>query len=82
MIPTYNNVPPAKELPIVGGVPEGVVNAPVEFQTITTLSLFEFGVNDNSISVALTPVTENESTSSGIYILHWNGGSKKILITN
>ena len=23
-----------------------------------------------------------ESTSSGIYILHWNGGSKKILITN
>ena len=38
---------------------------PVKFQTITTSSLFEFGANDNSISVAPTPVTENESTSSG-----------------
>ena len=50
-------VPPANEPPTTGA-PTGAVNVPVEFQTITTLWLLLFGVNDKLIWDELNGVKE------------------------
>ena len=59
----YNKVPPAKALPTDGGIPVGVVNVPVLFQTITTLLLLALGVKVRLICEELKAVEVNVTGS-------------------
>jgi len=67
----YNNVPPANALPMDGGVPDGVVNVPVLFHTMTTLLLLAFVLNarficEDPIAVALN---ETGSDAEGLLMI-------------